>query len=104
MKEMLEKKSTKQRLLAPSAGPYLPKQHDDGKQQRGRKRCSMGADGADRECTLVDTMSSCVRITLEWNPFKSVYKGLFLLHKTTRGFLLHFIFKGTHSGGLGRHF
>ena len=58
MKDMLEKKSTKQRLLAPSAGPYLPKQHDDGKQQRGRKRwCWMGAAGAeDRECTLVVTI------------------------------------------------
>ena len=58
MKDMLEKKSTKQRLLAPSAGPYLPKQHDDGKQQRGRKRwCWMGAGGADdRVCTLVVTI------------------------------------------------
>ena len=100
MKDILEKKSTKQRLLAPSAGPYLSKQHDDGKQKRGRKRCSMGAGGADRECTLVDTISlftSAYHIGLLLNQHIRPVKGLFLLHQTAQGFLLRLILKGCPS-------
>ena len=49
MQAMLVRKSSKERLLAPTADSYLPKQHDDGKHQRGRKRCSRGGGGEDRE-------------------------------------------------------
>ena len=50
MQATLVRKSRTQRLLAPTADSYLPKQHDDGKHQRGRKRCSRGGGGGeDRE-------------------------------------------------------